>query len=209
MPKGSPQLTAAREEEIVNACERLYSKMCFKDITMLHISQEKSFTRTSIYNYFQTKEEIFLALFKKEYDRWLEDLQALIKQDIKDPCELSDMLSKSIQNRGQLLKLLSMNVYDMEAHSRPEMLYRFKVSFIKTINAVKTLFERVLPDKETAEKSCNVFFPFMNGIYPYCYSTPKQAEAMKKAGFDAKPYTVYGLAHLFLSHLLQSKGYVK
>ena len=64
MPKGSEQLTNARKEEIINACAKLYTTMNFKDITLKQISLETTFTRTSIYNYFQTKEEIFLALFR-------------------------------------------------------------------------------------------------------------------------------------------------
>ena len=62
MPKGSPELTASRKEEIMNACETLYQTMSFKEITIKEIGAFTSFTRTSIYNYFQTKEEIFLAL---------------------------------------------------------------------------------------------------------------------------------------------------
>ena len=64
MPKGSPELTAARREEIITACETLYQTMSFKDITIKEIGAVTSFTRTSIYNYFQTKEEIFLALMQ-------------------------------------------------------------------------------------------------------------------------------------------------
>ncbi len=59
MPKGSLELTNARKEEIINACEELYKTMSFKEITIKEIGNITSFTRTSIYNYFQTKEEIF------------------------------------------------------------------------------------------------------------------------------------------------------
>ena len=203
MPKGSPQLTAAREEEIVNACERLYAKMCFKDITLLHISQETSFTRTSIYNYFTTKEEIFLALFKKEYDRWNKDLLKILKEEIVSPEILADRLSSSLQKRIQLLKLLSMNVYDMEAHSRPEMLYRFKLSYGKAINAVRQLFIKILPSEKEAETALFSFLPFMNGIYPYCHATAKQIEAMKKAGIEYSQKTVYDLTYNFLCNILR------
>ena len=65
MPKGSEELTLARREEIVNACAALYETMGFKEITIRDIGEKTSFTRTSIYNYFQTKEEIFLALFQR------------------------------------------------------------------------------------------------------------------------------------------------
>ena len=60
MPKGSAQLVASRKDEIVKAVETLYQTMNFKDITLKEIADLTTFTRTSIYNYFQTKEEIFL-----------------------------------------------------------------------------------------------------------------------------------------------------
>ena len=100
MPKGSPELTAARKEEIVNACEQLYQTMSFKDITLKEIGAVTSFTRTSIYNYFQTKEEIFLALYEKEYDRWNEELIAIFEEHETLSAEaLADLLAKTIANR--------------------------------------------------------------------------------------------------------------
>jgi AcrR family transcriptional regulator len=73
MIKGTPELIAARREEIINACERLYQTMSFKEITLKEIGAETSFSRPTIYNYFQTREEIFLALFEREYHRWHQD----------------------------------------------------------------------------------------------------------------------------------------
>lgn len=70
MPKGSEELTNARKEEIINACASLYETMSFRDITIRDIGEKTSFTRTSIYNYFQTREEIFLALLKREHEMW-------------------------------------------------------------------------------------------------------------------------------------------
>ncbi len=55
MPKGSPELVSARREEIVAACRKLYETMSFKEITIKEIGARTSFTRTSIYNYFETK----------------------------------------------------------------------------------------------------------------------------------------------------------
>ena len=71
------ELARARRDEIVNACAELYETMSFRDITLKEIGQRTSFTRTSIYNYFQTREEIFLALFQREYEDWTHDLLLL------------------------------------------------------------------------------------------------------------------------------------
>ena len=72
MPNGSRELAEARREEIIAACEKLYKTVSFKNITLKDIGKATTFTRTSIYNYFQTKEEIFLALLQKEYEMWIE-----------------------------------------------------------------------------------------------------------------------------------------
>ena len=61
MPKGSEELTQARKAEIISACAELYETMNFKDVTLKDIGAKTSFTRTLIYYYFHTKEEIFLA----------------------------------------------------------------------------------------------------------------------------------------------------
>ena len=77
MPKGSAALTKARREEIVQACARLYETRSFREITLKEIGAQTTFTRTSIYNYFHTKEEIFLALLQQEHEAWNQDLAAL------------------------------------------------------------------------------------------------------------------------------------
>ena len=94
MPKGSVKLTNARKEEIIDACASLYETMSFRDITLRDISARTSFTRTSIYNYFQTKEEIFLGLLQREYEAWTADLDALLSRSRPAAgdfaCELSN-----------------------------------------------------------------------------------------------------------------------
>ena len=76
MPRVSRKIVETRPEEIVNACRKLYKTMSFHEVTISRISEETSISRPSIYNYFQTKEEIFLALLKDEFDRWTTSLEA-------------------------------------------------------------------------------------------------------------------------------------
>lgn len=55
---------------------------CFRERTGLSPGQyrETTFPRTSIYNYFQSKEEIFLALLKWEYDLWIKALEEAMEK---------------------------------------------------------------------------------------------------------------------------------
>ena len=206
MPKGSPELTAARKEEIISACEQLYQTMSFKDITLKEIGNVTTFTRTSIYNYFQTKEEIFLALYEREYDRWNEELTSILDnyQELSSK-ELADKIARSIENRAQLLKLLSMNNYDMEANSRPELLISFKKAYGESMQNMLRLLGKFRPQMSVEEKQnfIYVFFPFMFGIYPYTAVTEKQRYAMKEAGVDYVYQTIYEITYACLIRLLE------
>ncbi len=208
MPKGSPELTASRRNEIIRACEKLYQTMSFKQITLKEIGNETSFSRPTIYNYFETKEEIFLALFEEEYDRWNEELEAIVKENKKlTKEEIADKIALSLSRRPQLLKLLSMNNYDMEENSRPENLESFKRSYGRSLKDVRAILDKFCPkmSEEKKERFVYSFFPFMFGIYPYAEVTDKQKKAMKEARIDYVYQSVYELTYNCIMSLLQSK----
>jgi AcrR family transcriptional regulator len=202
MPKGSPELTASRKEEIITACEQLYQTMSFKEITIKEIGAVTSFTRTSIYNYFQTKEEIFLALMQREYEQWAGEIGTLAAgRDSMTAEEFADALAHSLEKREQLLKLLAMNHYDMEEHSRPERLTEFKIAYGASLDAVRACLRKFFPGAD-CERFIFVFFPFLFGVYPYAVATEKQLTAMREAKLDFRMHSVYELIYSCVTELL-------
>ena len=205
MVKGTPELIAERREEIINACEKLYQTMSFKDITLKEIGNVTSFSRPTIYKYFETKEEIFLALYEREYDRWNADLEAILDgNETMTREQLASAVAASIGKREQLLKLLSMNNYDMESNSRPERLVSFKAAYGKSLRNLRALLDKFCPEMKEEEKQSflYVFFPFMFGIYPYGEVTDKQRKAMEDAGVDFAYQSVYDITYQCLIRLL-------
>lgn len=207
MPTGSIERTNARKEEIINACEKLYQTMSFKDITLKEIGKETSFSRTSIYNYFQTKEEIFLALLKREYDAWIEELcEAMESEETMTDDEIADVLARTLDNHRQLLKIMSMNHYDLEENSRMELLVEFKVSYgnaMKTVMAMLARFRKDM-DIEKRQEFVYSFFPFMFGIYPYTVVTEKQKKAMELAGVNYTYSSLYDLTFVAARRMLKN-----
>ena len=208
MRKVTPEQIAQKREEIINACEQLYHTMSFREITLKEIGSITSFSRPTIYNYFETKEEIFLALFQREYDRWNEELTAILHENEHLSKEqLSEKIASSLAGRQQLLKLLSMNNYDMEANSRQELLTSFKQSYGRSMRLVCNLLEKFCPDMSVSDiqNFIYTFFPFMFGIYPYTAVTEKQRIAMKEAGINYVYQTVYELTYSCLIRLLNNR----
>ncbi len=200
--------TTSRREEIVNACEKLYRTMSFREITLKEISEDTSFSRPSIYNYFATKEEIFLALFEREYDHWNAELEEIYKgKSTLSVRVLAEKLSKSLAARPQLLKLLSMNLFDMEASSRLECLTRFKHSYGKALENMKRILLKFRPEMTGGQirDFIYAFFPFMFGVYPYAEVTEKQKEAMEQAGVDFEQSSARELIFTFIYSYLNNK----
>ena len=170
MPKGSAELVASRKDEIVKAVETLYQTMNFKDITLKEIADLTTFTRTSIYNYFHTKEEIFLHLHKTEYERWVEDLENIIdtyESMTKD--EIAQNIAHTLEKREQLLKLMSMNHFEMEANSRLEILTEFKVAYGNSIKTMKNLIKKFCPDISITTLIINILLELSYDFF-FCFN---------------------------------------
>ncbi len=201
----SKEIVDMRKEEIINACEKLYENNSFKDITIKSIGEKTTFSRTSIYNYFQTKEEIFLALLKREYERWRDDLNEMYEKNSEMTKEMfADGLAHTVAKRNNLLKLLSMNMYDMEENSRMEELIKFKRAYGNAIKMVRKCVDKFFGKMSDEEKEEFVFlfFPLMYGIYPYAEVTEKQMQAMKASDVPFKYLSIYEITYKGIIKLL-------
>ena len=199
-------LKGSRREEIINACAELYGAKSYREITIKDIAEVLPFGRSTIYNYFQTKEEIFLALLQREYELWTHELDEVIAaNEVLTREEVAEVLARSLENRKRLLKLMSMNHFDMEEGSRLENLTEFKAAYGSSMKAVARCLEKFCPDMSDRERQEFVysFFPFVYGIYPYAVVTDKQREAMSTAGVNYVYMSVYELAFTCAKKLLE------
>ena len=194
----SKEICDNRKEEIINACERLYEKKSFKEITIKSIGEETTFSRPSIYNYFETKEEIFLAILQQEYEKWILELEQMQRSyETMTKKQFAENMAHSIEKRQKLLKLLSMNLYDIEENSRMELLIKFKQVYGKAIRTIKSCLDKFFKDMQEEEKINFLysFLPFMYGIYPYAVVTEKQKEAMEQANVNYKYMSIYEITY--------------
>ncbi|MEJ8737070.1 TetR family transcriptional regulator [Erysipelotrichaceae bacterium HCN-30851] len=190
-------LTIQRKTEIINACEKLYQTKGFREVTIKEISKETSFSRPSIYNYFETKEEIFIALLTREYDRWIDKLKKISSMDRTwDRETFAKALASTLENQEIMLKIQTMNLYEIEENSRVERLEEYKRSFYQ---AMLTIDDCLISYKNDIDESAKInfryaFFPFLYGIYSYAHPTEKQLTAMNRVGIPYTEMTIYELA---------------
>lgn len=208
MPKGSPELTEKRKNEILDACEKAYRAKGFYGVNIKEISAGISLTRSSIYNYFETKEEILLGLLAREYDSWCGSLEALIPlAGGLDRAGLAGALAGTLEEKEILLRIISMNLFEIEQNSRLERLAEFKRLYFRSVTALGELLCAFRPETAEAQREafCTTFLAFLFGVHPFTRHTEKQLAAMELAGIPIQEPGIYEMVSRCLLQLLPQK----
>lgn len=208
MPKVSREHMWDRRNEILNACEKIYSEQGFYGVTLKAISEQISVTRPAMYTYFETKDEILLALLEREYAAWAESLSNVKDEAAAlDKHALAERVADTLQDRETLLRIQNMNLYEIELNSRVECLARFKTAYGRTFALLADILRAYRTDigDRDCEAVCLSFLSFLLGVYPFAFHTEKQLEAMRMAGVRQSEATIRSMVYECLTRLLPDK----
>jgi AcrR family transcriptional regulator len=116
-----------RVSEIVGATARLYKKNRFEDISFAMIAKEARFTRSNLYKYFSSKEEIFLAFLKRDIVAWRKDfVKSCKKRKIRSVGNFASVWVETFSMHKRLLDLLSIMPLFLEKNVSEQTLVEFK-----------------------------------------------------------------------------------
>jgi len=181
------KLVENRQQEIIRACEELYERMEYDEINIKEIAKSTSICRSNIYNYYETKDEIFLDILKKEYLLWMEDMDRRMRKD-KDGGRESycRILAETAGGHPQLLKLISMNYIAIERNCSLEKLTAFKRELLPFRDMMRDALGKYFPNasEERKEHFLLALLSLMQGLYSMTNLTEKQLEAMKRVNPD-------------------------
>ena len=197
-----------RINEIVNATARLYEEHSFEDITFAMIAKEADFTRSNLYRYFQTKEDIFLELIKHDITVWREDILENFAGGNPSLHEVAVISVDLILKHKRMVKLFTILFTLLEPNSSLDALTAFKRKINEEIGMVAQFLSTVLqfPSVEAAAEFLSTQSYLAIGAYPMMDLTPKQIEAMETIGMETSPEYYRGRLVYALELLL--RGYL-
>lgn len=190
-----------RRQEIINACDTLYTNLGYDAVNLKEISEMTSITRTAIYTYYKTKEEIFLDILKQEYLNWQNELElGLSKIETGNKEEYCHFLTDSLVRQEKLLKLLSEHFDSIENNSRSEKLCEYKKNIRPLFLTLSQGTKKVFPNgsDKAAEHFRLFFFASIGALYGMTHPTEKQIAAMQATNF----YKKLSFPELFYEHTL-------
>jgi AcrR family transcriptional regulator len=178
-----------RIDEIVNATARLYEENRFEDISLAMIAKEANFTRSNLYRYFQTKEDIFLELMKQDIAVWRKDIFENFAGGNPSLREVAEISVELILKHKRMVKLFTILFTLLEPNSSLEALTAFKQKITEEIGMVAQFLNTALlfPSVEAAAEFIYAQSYLAIGAYPMMDLTQKQIEAMGAIGMETSP----------------------
>lgn len=170
-----------RREEILVCCKELFEKEGYEGVNFKAVSQKTTLNRTSIYNYYNTKEEILLDILLQELLAWIEEIS---QNPAKDKETIASLLLKSLATREVMMNLLCILPTSLEPNSSLEFLTNFKLQSVCVLEKITELFARVYLDTLKLINIPFLFFSLVLGLYPLCNPTAKQIKAMQNVQSD-------------------------
>ncbi|MGX9687872.1 TetR/AcrR family transcriptional regulator [Deinococcus wulumuqiensis] len=111
-----------RRDEILRAAERLWLSTSYADLSMNQIAREARLAKGTLYLYFDTKEELFLALLHEYLQTWFQHFNDLLgARQPRTPSEMTATLIVALEGQDHLRRLLLLLSTVLRSHLSPEV----------------------------------------------------------------------------------------
>jgi TetR/AcrR family transcriptional regulator len=158
----SEEQVAQRVEAILAAASRLFETIPYEEVTLRSIAREAGFTRSNIYRYFETREAIFLRLYRDDVERWVAELRAAVSAgaavasapeaatDLRAPgrqmAAFVDLWTEVLLRQKRLLRLTPLLALSLEGNSSEALYREFKEFTIRVMSEAAEFLGPYLPD---------------------------------------------------------------
>lgn len=178
-----------RINEITRATARLYESYRFEEITFAMIAKEADFTRSNLYRYFATREDIFLELLKFDIAEWRKEILEILPEGFVDLEKFSNTWVDLLQKHQRMVKLFTILYTQLEQSSSLKALTEFKQKLLAELALVAEFLFGKLPflSIESATEFLYAQSFLAIGTYPMLELTSKQKQAMETVGMDTNP----------------------
>jgi len=169
-----------RKEEIYKAAFALFKKNGYDKVSFNSIAVEAGFTKSNMYRYFSSKEEIFLNVFADLFEQWVEEFRRLLQQlDQNAPAQkFAKSWVDSMLEQPKFLDLIPILFISLERNSSFEQLLEFKRLAMGLLFSITIDITRIYPEIE-GDKA----FRLLNLSYAATanyWSATMQSDALKK-----------------------------
>ena len=179
----SPEQKRERMERIMEAADGLFSARPYHQITMGTIAEELGWSRSNLYKYASTQEEIFLALHSRKNRAWIDELADELAAAPLPAAGFARTWAKVTERHGGFLRYQEILISVIESNVTLERLTEFKREFADMLPPVVDVLRRQCG--VDADAATDLYLRLLYqapGLYAHFHCADLTREAMRAAG---------------------------
>lgn len=181
----SAEHKAERFDQIMEATDRLFREQGFHEITLTTIARALGWSRGNLYRYVQTKEEVFLALYRKKNAAYISALAEEFEGDLPVPAtDFAQRWAIVTDRHHDFLRYQQILTSVIETNVSLEKLAEFKRGLLGENMVAMRLVQRQVPGA-TMEEAAGAYMALVyeaTGLHGHLCGSPVQMRAMEDAG---------------------------
>ena len=133
--KRKEQQRKIRRDLIIEVAEKSFIENGFDDAKVEQIAEDAGYTKATLYNYFDSKDDLFAAVLAKTYQRMLEKIESQLKEDSYDIMTMGEAYLSYVNmypHQAEFLdsgRCVTINRVIIEKEQRGEQLTESEVDF--------------------------------------------------------------------------------
>ena len=173
-----------RMQEIKDATDAMFAREPYHRITLSAIADSMGCSRTQIYKYAATKEEIFLELVADKRRGYFDSLIAAFPEGCSYPLDVFAEVWAGILNAHRdFLRYCDILMTIIETNVSVERLARFKKQYYEDLERVLDAIQGQLgSDRDSARRLYYTVYFQAVGLGAYCGENPLVAQALEMIG---------------------------
>ena len=179
----SPERKQERMEAIMAAADGLFAERPYHEITMGAIAERLGWSRSNLYKYAATQEEVFLALHTAKNRAWVEELAAELAGAPMPVPDFARTWAEVTERHASFLRYQEIVIAIIESNVTLERLTAFKRDFAEMLPPVTGVLARQCGvGEETANDLYLRLLYQAPGLWNHFHATELTREAMRAAG---------------------------
>ena len=182
----SPEQKQERMDAIMEAADALFQERPYHQITMGTIAERLGWSRSNLYKYASTQEEIFLCLHSAKNRAWLEALVASLDSVPLPASEFARIWAEVTERHAGFLRYQEILISIIESNVSLERLTAFKHDFADMLGPVLGVLARQcgVDDKAAQDLYLRLLYQ-APGLWNHFHCAELTREAMRAANLPA------------------------
>lgn len=132
-----------RRQQILDTAWQLFQENEYERVNIIDVARGAGLAKGTVYLYFKTKEELFLAILSEQFEDWFNEIDNNLQagdQPLTAPV-LAGMLTETLVKRPLLTRLFALLHPILERNIKPEAALPFKQMLLNRVSQTGALLE--------------------------------------------------------------------